>query len=979
MLLPGAVILLSLWGCAYCVQYWADFNMMGVTGWVFFDSTDQKSTVNLTGTGTCRWLNISLTTFPVMYGHFSSPCQKSHIGDSVFVFSVDLTQAVVNVSSLFSQHFSLDALSVVVQTCDGTRVCAGLMPESQVKTWQARFFSSVAGNIYIRQVTGEQGASVLSNLRNVNQITTFANVSIFVSQSSATNCTSLLGSLDPTSLTRLGVLNIGSPLEPVKSRLDIASLSSEFRFALLNLNSPSYLCAEIRTLAPKVVSAVLDMLGIKGYFTFRQASPFDLTTITVNLTHLNRRVGPFHVHQFPLPEMRSPPESSCSNNNVGGHWNPFNVKVQAPAYPPPRNSTHDRFEVGDLSARHGSLENSNNFQATLTDWNLPLFGHNSIVGRSVVIHQPNGARFACASIGYPGKVTVARAVFRSPVVGTVLFTQLSSDSYSEVSVFMDLSYGQLSTQATHNHNWHIHTYPISTETDSDKGSCLSTGGHWNPFNIETNVSTYNINCGPDSPFACEVGDISGKHKTLDLLPEVGTVATKSFFTDTTSWVSGMIGRSLVVHGSNQTAQRIACANLTLFRFPSARSKSWLGPGSSEGQVIFSQVSPQGPTILNISLTGLNARAASYHIHILPIKSVWEPCSDSNIMGHFNPLSVNVASSPAPGNGTVDQYEIGDISGKFGPLLGQNDFQNQYMDGNMPLSGLNSIIGRSLVIHYLNGSRMRCADISAENYTDGYLVTAKATFSNAVTGTVTMSQQSFPDGSYSDMILEVDVRASQSFNVTEASWYIAEDPVGSSRSTCPEEMYNPFDMIAENTSCSQVSSLSCEVGDLTGRHGSISLLKRQVYNDINLQLTGDFTVVQRSLVLRLSNSTTACADILPASPSAMQIFPSVASFSRYDFRKRVANVLNIPMSRVSILPSASSAGSDGKCQQVDYLVSGEVSQDKLKSVKTSEKMGMFKESKTCSPSGNTGLMLVPCRTIMIVMTTVVCLLRSLIQQ
>uniref|UniRef100_A0A671QDV4 Superoxide dismutase copper/zinc binding domain-containing protein n=1 Tax=Sinocyclocheilus anshuiensis TaxID=1608454 RepID=A0A671QDV4_9TELE len=123
------------------------------------------------------------------------------------------------------------------------------------------------------------------------------------------------------------------------------------------------------------------------------------------------------------------------------------------------------------------------------------------------------------------------------------------------------------------------------------------------------------------------------------------------------------------------------------------------------QIRFSQVSPQGPTILNISFTGLNARAGGYHIHILPIKSTQEPCSDTNIMGHFNPFSVNAASSPAPGNGTVDQYEIGDISGKFGDLTGQNNFQNQYTDGNMPLSGPNSIIGRSLVIHYTNSSRL----------------------------------------------------------------------------------------------------------------------------------------------------------------------------------------------------------------------------------------------------------------------------------
>lgn len=677
--------------------------MMGVTGWVLFNSTDQKAMVNLTGASTCRSYNISLAVFPVMYGHFASPCQKSHIGDNIFTFSINTPQTLVNVSSLFAKNPRLDALSVLVETCNGTRVCAGLAPESQVKTWQARFFSPVAGNIYIRQAAGERGAGILSDLQNVKQSRTFQNVSVSLSQSSAASCIELQDSLDPTSLANLGFLNVGSPLEPIKSRLDIPAFSSEVRFALLNFGS-SYGCAEIRTVAPKVVSAVLNMREIKGYYTFRQESPFDFTTVTVNLTNLNKRVGPYHVHQFPVPQMGSPPESGCSNNNVGGHWNPFNMNVQAPAYPPPRGSTHDRFEVGDLSARHGSLENASHFQSTFKDWNLPLFGRNSIVGRSVVIHQPNGTRFACASIGYPGEVTVAKAIFQSPVVGTVLFTQLSSNPYSDVSVFVDLSYGRLSTPATQNHSWHIHNYPISTETDSDQGRCLSTSGHWNTFDIDTNLSSY-FNCGPNSPFACEVGDISGKHKSLDIQSQVGTVASKSFYTDTTLWVSGVIGRSLVVHGPNLAAQRIACANITLFRFSSAHSKSWFGPGSSGGQIQFSQVSPQGPTILNVSFTGLNSRASGYHVHILPIKNVGDPCSDSNIMGHFNPFFVNTSSSPASGNGTVDQYEIGDISGKFGTLAGQNDFQNFYMDANMPLSGPNSIVGRSLVIHYTNSSRL----------------------------------------------------------------------------------------------------------------------------------------------------------------------------------------------------------------------------------------------------------------------------------
>lgn len=45
--------------------------------------------------------------------------------------------------------------------------------------------------------------------------------------------------------------------------------------------------------------------------------------------------------------------------------------------------------------------------------------------------------------------------------------------------------------------------------------------------------------------------------------------------------------------------------------------------------------------------------------------------------------------------------------------------------------------------------------------------------------------------------------------------------------------------------------------------------------------------------------------------------------RYDFRKRVADVLEVQVSRVSILPGALSTMAGGKCQQVTFLVSGKI--------------------------------------------------------
>uniref|UniRef100_A0A3P9MSQ8 Superoxide dismutase copper/zinc binding domain-containing protein n=1 Tax=Poecilia reticulata TaxID=8081 RepID=A0A3P9MSQ8_POERE len=171
----------------------------------------------------------------------------------------------------------------------------------------------------------------------------------------------------------------------------------------------------------KEVRAVMNMRGIKGHFNFRQASPFDVTELSLNLENLRELVGPYHVHSFPVPSVRS---GQCSNDNVGGHWNPFAVDTTSPPGP---GSTHDKYEIGDLSGKHMSLSGRSTYQMTFTDFNLPLFGQNSIVGRSVVIHLVSSDTYACASIGYPGAVTVASCgVLRSSLKIKVNFKHKKS-------------------------------------------------------------------------------------------------------------------------------------------------------------------------------------------------------------------------------------------------------------------------------------------------------------------------------------------------------------------------------------------------------------------------------------------------------------------------------------------------------------------------------------------------------------------------
>ncbi|XP_029440847.1 uncharacterized protein LOC115080656 isoform X2 [Rhinatrema bivittatum] len=919
--------------------------MGGMKGSLELDSVQETAVLNLTGL--CEQTVFSLHEYPVMYGHFPHPCHQENIGNQLFQFAVNDTSHPVKIQDLFQKHRSLADFSVLVESC-GLKACATIRTKiGTAQTWHAKFYTSVAGEVHFRQHNGGDSLIILTDFIALDEeYHKELNVTMYFTS----KCDPQTSNRNEQDLTPLGEVKVGSPQEKLKSHMEVPITIIQ-RFALLRYRD-QWICAEVRELLPINATAIINMKGSKGSFHFQQTSPFEPTQLTVKLKNLNSNISQYHVHHYPVPPRESAEENRCSESNTGGHWNPFGINISAPEYPKVLQGTHDQYELGDLSGRHGSLAGHTNFEATYTDWNLPLFGINSVLGRSVVIHRSDNSRILCGNIGYEGEITTAVATFTKTIVGRVVFRQMKNNPYAELSIFSQLSYSNSSAPTTANHNWHIHEFPLSTEMDSSKEACASTQAHFNPSNVSS--SNYSLQCHPFRPFRCEVGDFTGKHMPILLPNHTRLAQAKSFFTDTTAALSGfasIIGRSLVIHGAEKALGRIGCANITILNPAVGKTEQWFGLGQVKGEFQVSQNLDLDPTSIQVSFTNLNSLSGGYHVHVLPVnQNSTTACTDTQ--GHFNPFQVNITTSPAPSNGTADQYEVGDISGKHGMLTEKNSLSEDYVDAELPLSGPYSILGRSLVIHYANGSRMQCATIELQQAKDGELLRAKAVFAGRLRGRVSVVQQIFANGSASDATIDVDLQSADMTlpNVSKLQWNIQERPLPENSPHCAGDdgPYNPYEIFrgpGYGSSCSPGYPLHCAVGDLLGKHGAVPLGQRQLFTDSNLPLAGDFTVAGRVLLLRNGSDVLDCAPILPDAPVTELKFPSLKTFSRYKLRSAVSQALEIPIWKVNLLPQAPADSQNEPCQKISFFVIGYNNKQKLDLIK--DKLESFTSSRLCS--------------------------------
>ncbi|GFS58478.1 putative RNA-directed DNA polymerase from transposon X-element, partial [Nephila pilipes] len=281
--------------------------------------------------------------------------------------------------------------------------------------------------------------------------------------------------------------------------------------------------------------------------------------------------------------------------------------------------------------------------------------------------------------------------------------------------------------------WDVHDFEPGRDFYNWTKRCESTGDQFNPFGVGAGRQ-YERHCNPENPLRCAAGDLTGKGSRINISAKKSNdkkIRNKVFYTDVQLPLSGpdkILGKGLVIHDDfapPHRGDRLACAGIRIRHPVKASVGGWLsGPAiesNVSGVIYFSQESAFDVTEGKVELSGLAGLAGGYHVHNLwvPIDKEF-PCTDDSVSGHFNPYHVNVSLGPAPGVGSNDQYEAGDLSGKHGMLDGQDVYRMpDFRDVNLPLHGPHSVVGRSVVVHKkARNFRWTCATIQPDHREDG---------------------------------------------------------------------------------------------------------------------------------------------------------------------------------------------------------------------------------------------------------------------
>eukprot|EP00794_Sanderia_malayensis_P005506 gene5506-6191_t len=633
---------------------------------------------------------------------------------------------------------------------------------------------------------------------------------------------------------------------------------------------------------------------LKGGVMFKQENISSMLTIDVQFDRISQ-TGLWGVFTNPVI-FHAGPADSCSSDVIGQLVN-----------------------NGNLTQIHGRF----GYRAVYNNAGLRATGKSSILGASLVMHDPNTlAPWGCATIlPFNTPTNYAVATFNGVVAGQVQFLQNGNNASSEVAIIGQLYFTDGRTVPSNNHGWFISSSSASGYNQCDKLT-----------NVLQGRSTSTGTCSEHEPGACEMGDLSSKLNNISIGIANDAVNAKKFrLIDISLNISAIQGHALVIKDSRGVP--FACANI-MKDGPLSMSSSFDAAKHDgvSGAVSFTQESPYHPTKINFKLNGLNDKAKGIHVHQFPIPDpapATNPCAGAVVGAHLNPYGINNKASnyPADGSGaSLDKYEVGDISGKFGNLAGSTSNYSQYEDLQMGIYGRYSIFNRAVVIHRndATGSRWVCSNILPEAISKSLSSTANFGMSSDLDGTVNLRQYMLSNGIMTQTAMTVALSYKDKSKITNNhNWHIHIEPVGndgkaaiSKRCKSVAGHYNPFavnvDKPAYSSQCSPNAPHRCELGDLSAKQAKYNIgAGKKYFVDPNTPLFGSMSVIGRSVTFHTENAGAprlACADVIPDSIAAVAkiefSYKNEDQFNKTDFRQLIMKLLALEEWQVTYIKTLS---------------------------------------------------------------------------
>jgi Cu/Zn superoxide dismutase len=675
--------------------------------------------------------------------------------------------------------------------------------------------------------------------------------------------------------------------------------------------------------------------------------------VVFQLKTLNTSVGnvTLAIHELP-PSYRS----SCNPDDVGDIFDPENAQMAA-NYNDQCANNNTSCAIGDLESRIGPVGDKSARSTTFPNNELYLSGHNSIIGRSLVVYNATSkSPLGCGVIRRPAATNMkeidAVAKLYFPIGGTVSFRQLVDTKYpsnrSDTEILVNVFTNDGS--AGGNYTWYLTSGRVS------KYDCSSFAS--------TSQPTRSASCNKNAMDNCNETDLSGKHGQLAAQKGKGQ---RSFYTDSNLNVDALTSMVLVLR--NSTGQVVSCGNVDRRLGITAKFN-----GAITGYI--NCLPTDGGATVHVKLDGLNGQATDYDIHPYPVDG--NSCDGAG--DHFDPFgSDNDDDDTHDDDGHDHDHDdhseqaVGDITAIPGSLRDETSVDFQAFDSLLRCDGWYGILGRSIGIHWKNGSLWQCATfeplvplgLSAEKST------VVATFMGDYSGTIKLTQWKLNNGQLSDTVVDVFVRKT-GILTKDHDWHIHQKKTagfaGNGPTNCHANYtgghYNPHNVYLTGTyatDCNKQNQLRCELGDLSKKHGRYSIqpvtstMGRRLSTDVDLPLYGPNSVGLRSIVIHDPNAGAArlvCATLYPDGYRPYSVtFKKPDSVDTSDIQTAIASGLGITAGSVSYL----NVYSQGNCTSATFAVPDATAAQLKSDFESSLTFGQYQVDNNClrpSPSGTT---------------------------